>query len=381
MTSDRDPKGPPAPLSGLLAELDKCSRCGECRVVCPVFERMRREKFAAKGKVALLKAAAKGDIGLSDSFYEALGNCLLCMACVDNCSCGVRTDAIVTAGRAAFVQARGLKAAQRLVRRGLLAGPGLRRVASGAQKLLFSRLPGRSGLRARFPLPLLREGQMAPKLAATPFRDRLGDRLGKAGPSGPAQADAPGDTVIYFTGCMADHAYTGIAQAVVDVLEALDVRVVAPRGQSCCGAAMLNMGDRATALEQARDNAAVLATALKLHPGARIVTACSTCGLALKRHHPELLAGDGLEDAARAVAVAAMDIAEYLADVVGPERLAPGASPPPSPSGPPTTTPATWSGARGCASSPRSCCAWPAGTDSRTWPRPTAAAAWPGPIS
>ncbi len=300
------------PLASLLAELDKCVRCGQCRVVCPVFAELRREKFTSRGKVSLVRAAAQGDIGLSDGFYETLDNCLLCMACVANCSTGVRTDAIVLAGRAAFVEKRGLTTAQRLVRRGLLAGPGIKGAASRLQTLFFGRLPDRSGMRARFPLPLLRADQVMPRLAATPFRDRPR----QTGPDN-------GETVIFFTGCMANYAYTGVAEAVVAVLEALGVRVVVPRDQSCCGAAMLNMGDRATATAQARANAAVLGKALERHRGARIVVPCPTCGLALKRHHPDLLATeDTLAHAARSVAHATMDISEYLADVIGPERLA-----------------------------------------------------------
>ena len=73
-------------------------------------------------------------MGLSDGFYETLGNCLLCMACVERCTNGVRTDALVTAGRAAFVQARGLDAAKRLVHKALLAGPTARRAAAGVQR-------------------------------------------------------------------------------------------------------------------------------------------------------------------------------------------------------------------------------------------------------
>lgn len=303
-------------LSALKDELDKCTRCGECRVACPVFDVLRREKFASKGKVALVRAAANGELELSDSFYEALSQCLLCMACVDRCSSNVRTDLIVTAARAAFVERRGLSAAQRLVRKGLLSGPMVKRAASAAQRLLFSQLPERSGLRARFPLPWLRPGQVVPRLAAVPFRDTFRGRPRKPGPKGASE------TVILFTGCMANHAYTGVAQATVDVLEAVGVRVVVPEEQACCGAAMLNMGDRDTALAQARVNATALGAALEAHPRARIVTPCSTCTMALTRHHPELLADEALAETALAVAAASMDVSAYLADVVGPERLA-----------------------------------------------------------
>ena len=309
MTARAEPGGPFAPL---LAELDKCARCGECRVVCPVFAQMRREKFTAKGKVALIRAAAHGDIGFSDGFYESLGNCLLCMACVERCSTGVRTDALVTAARAAFVEHRGLKAAQRIVRRGLLAGPGTKRAASRLQRLLFARLPERSGMRARFPLPLLRADQVVPELTARPFRDRPR----RPGPQ------APTETAIFFTGCMANHAYTSVAEAVVDVLEALGVRVIVPPDQTCCGAAMFINGDRATARDLARTNAEALGAALAAHPGARIVVPCSTCGLTLTRHHLELLADEeSMAARARTVAGATMDISQYLVDVIGSGRI------------------------------------------------------------
>lgn len=299
------PQNPANNFLHLKEELEKCLRCGECRSVCPVFDATRNEKFAARGKIALLMAAADGDIGLSDSFSKGLSNCLLCMACVANCSNNVPTDKLVVQGRTIFAFEHGLPILQRIIY-GSLAGAGAGapafKAAHTMQKILFKKLPNTSGMRRRFPLPLVDAGQHLPELAETPFRD--------ANPPSPPGANTK-NHVLFFTGCMSNYAYTNISEAVLKVLKALGKEVVIPE-QHCCGAPMYLSGDVQKAQELAHINTALLSQ----FSDSIIVVACPTCGMMLKKHLPELVSKKYLLKA-ESIAPRTMDISEFLIHSVG----------------------------------------------------------------
>ncbi|HSR13868.1 MAG TPA: (Fe-S)-binding protein, partial [Thermodesulfobacteriota bacterium] len=73
----------------LLQEAEKCSRCGVCAGVCPVFREMQRETYSSRGKTELAKALATGDVPYSDYTEDIFSKCLLCLTCKGACAAGV----------------------------------------------------------------------------------------------------------------------------------------------------------------------------------------------------------------------------------------------------------------------------------------------------
>ncbi|MBN2100703.1 (Fe-S)-binding protein [Candidatus Dojkabacteria bacterium] len=72
--------------------LRKCSNCGFCRSVCPVFKALRREGYSARGRAFMLK---NGKIDKDQIFC-----CTGCRACEIACPNGVKLyDAILKARR------------------------------------------------------------------------------------------------------------------------------------------------------------------------------------------------------------------------------------------------------------------------------------------
>lgn len=53
----------------------RCSSCGFCRAVCPVFGLTKRPAFNARGKMLVLKEVLDGTIELSDELIETLFQC------------------------------------------------------------------------------------------------------------------------------------------------------------------------------------------------------------------------------------------------------------------------------------------------------------------
>lgn len=109
--------------------------------------------------------------------------------------------------------------------------------------------------------------------------------------------------IAYFAGCTANYVDPEIGKATIEVLRRNDVWPVFP-DQECCSIGRLSYGDRRTFLRKARANVSSLVAA-----GCAVVTACTSCALALKQEYPRLLR---TEEAER-VAQDTYDVMEYLA--------------------------------------------------------------------
>ena len=60
----------------------KCSRCGYCQAVCPVYGATLRPAFNARGKMLLLKEIMDNKIELNDELIDTLFQCTTCAACL-----------------------------------------------------------------------------------------------------------------------------------------------------------------------------------------------------------------------------------------------------------------------------------------------------------
>lgn len=95
--------------------------------------------------------------------------------------------------------------------------------------------------------------------------------------------------VLYYTGCYASYNEPEVIQATVNILEACDYQVeIAP--VACCGTPIVSNGlwDEATKL--AEKNTDIF---LKyIDQGHKIVTTCSSCGIALKDEYSQIIPGE-----------------------------------------------------------------------------------------
>ena len=72
----------------------KCSRCGLCQGVCPVYEEIKNEKATARGKLMQIWGLKKGDLKLNSKILKNLDLCLNCDKCKLNCPSGVDTTGV-----------------------------------------------------------------------------------------------------------------------------------------------------------------------------------------------------------------------------------------------------------------------------------------------
>ncbi|MBI3946569.1 MAG: (Fe-S)-binding protein [Armatimonadetes bacterium] len=296
-------------------ELTNCTRCGFCLPACPTYRHLARETHSPRGRIALLKAAADGQINLVPDVVPPLDLCLGCRACEPVCPAGVHYGRILEAGRAEVfrrarsgrpVRHRATHWLQRLVFERVIPNGRLLRFLGGLLWLYewtgLRRLARAAGLLRLLPLRL-GEFEVALEDLAPPT-----ERL-PPGAVYPAAGERRG-RVAFLTGCVADALLHRTNRRTVQVLCAAGFEVAIPEGQTCCGALHAHAGDLATARALAKRNiAAFEASGAEWH-----VSNAGGCGAAL-REYPHLLRDDPeWEPRARAFAARARDVCELLAE-------------------------------------------------------------------
>ena len=114
---------------------------------------------------------------------------------------------------------------------------------------------------------------------------------------------------IYFFGtCLIDLLYPNAGLSAMRLIRDAGVRVIYPKNQTCCGQPAFNSGYRVEALKVAR---ALMQCFPRDLP---IVVPSGSCGGMIRKHWPELFAGQPDEAQARAIAGRTYELTEFLVD-------------------------------------------------------------------
>lgn len=269
----------------IIYQINRCSKCGSCREVCPVFRQLGSEPWVARARVQLAGAVRAGQLNLSRRLKQIMDTCLLCRACVERCPNGVRVDKLVLWARSKALEHTRRPPARIVFLRSALTSPRRLQLLGKAAALCQ-----RAGLVKRL------RGQILPRVPVQPF-----PRLFT-----PGEIKNPRCRVLYFAGCLTRYVYQQTGQAVLKVLERSGVQVILS-APDCCGMPALAAGDLSTARELARHHV----TAWQKAPADFIVTDCASCGEMLKTYG-RLLAQDETRQTAAEIAGRVMDISAFL---------------------------------------------------------------------
>ena len=72
-------------LQDFKNEINKCSKCGLCQSVCPVYKETCNDCAVSRGKFVMLDGVLKGDLKLNKNINKYLDLCLKCGKCKDFC--------------------------------------------------------------------------------------------------------------------------------------------------------------------------------------------------------------------------------------------------------------------------------------------------------
>ncbi|MEI2776456.1 MAG: (Fe-S)-binding protein [Tetrasphaera sp.] len=253
-------------------KLDQCIHCGLCLSACPTYAVNQLEMDSPRGRIALMRGAADGRIGLEGAFQAHIDLCLGCRACETACPSGVQYGAAARnrqgcAGRGTTncsTQRRG-DAEIRRDNGANRPSPLAPRISSALQRFgLRALMPSRDRLRwlARGLWLYQRLGLSAVADARCQAARRPDARWKGMAP--PIRLDYPDYSrpasayrqrrgkVAFFTGCVQDAFLANVNRATIRVLQHNGYEVHFPSGQTCCDAAALHSGDLAFTRDLAR---------------------------------------------------------------------------------------------------------------------------------
>ena len=72
-------------LEGFKEEINKCSKCGLCQSVCPIYKLTGNDCAVSRGKFVMLDGVLKGDLKLNRNINKYLDLCLKCDKCSNFC--------------------------------------------------------------------------------------------------------------------------------------------------------------------------------------------------------------------------------------------------------------------------------------------------------
>jgi glycolate oxidase iron-sulfur subunit len=313
--SPEAPKNRQSPLASLdYSVLQQCMHCGLCLPSCPTYAETGKERNSPRGRIALMRAVADGELETTRAFADEMSYCLGCLACTSACPANVNYGTLLETARA-HVEESGITSTptRNLLRaatlRGLFTRPRLLRLAgrllglyqaSGVQAMIrASRLTG------LLPRRLRELEALTPKIQRQ-FSDALIAEVEK-----PSAVVNPTRRVAVLTGCVQDLVFSDVNRATVDVLLANNCEVTTPRAQGCCGSLHAHNGDLETARELARRQL----DAIDPHAFDAVISNAAGCGSHLK-HYDRLLADDPTyADRAAEWSRKVKDVTEWLVEI------------------------------------------------------------------
>jgi len=292
-----------------------------CLPTCPTYDATKRERNSPRGRIALMRAIADGDLEITSSFADEMSYCLGCLACQTACPAGVDYTELFETARSDIERSGINDAPARTLWRRLTLGFLFRNPRALRAVGLLTRVYQRSGIEAAvrtfgltmfLPVALRRLEPQTPRMAGA-FSNGLIAPV--ESPRGEARY-----RVALLTGCIQDLVFSNINRDTADVLLANGCTVETPSLQPCCGSLHAHNGELDLAREQAR-------RMIDCFPPDRydaIVTNAGGCGSHLRRYGHLLESDPRYRDAARAWDARLKDVHDWLMEI---GCRAPSASP------------------------------------------------------
>lgn len=302
--------------NGLLAkfnmdEIMNCMHCGFCLPACPTYRETGMEYASPRGRIALMKGVAKGQLSLDEEFEKNMYLCLGCRACETACPAGVPYGSLVETAREVVEESKKKKEKPSVIRTivfdQLFTKPKRMKLLGtalwAAQATGMQKLADQTGLIHILPKPMA-EMQKAVKTVASPWERK------KRRPMLKAEKETRYN-VGFFTGCIQDVMFFETNQATARLLQKAGCDVVFVENQSCCGALHAHSGEKDGAKELAKRNI----EAFERVNVDFIVNNAGGCGAALKEYHHWFHDDPAWKERAMAFVAKMRDANELLAEL------------------------------------------------------------------
>ena len=222
---------------------DDCVKCGKCKPVCTIFNINQDEATSPRGFIDLLGAYKRDELELDENAKNIFESCFLCTNCVEVCPNDLPTDMIIEQVRSDIAKKFGIAWYKRLfffLLRHRKTMDFLSKLGWVFQTCALKIDEKKQSAIPRFSLPIVKKGR------ALPFADSR-SFLNKYPANIPAVNKKIEETkknkVAIFIGCMSNYTYTNTGDSLVKILKKLELDIMIPKKQLCCGAPAYFTGD------------------------------------------------------------------------------------------------------------------------------------------
>lgn len=291
--------------------LQQCIHCGMCLATCPTYDLTKMERSSPRGRIAMIKSVARGEMEVSEAFADEMNFCLDCQACETACPAGVKYGRMVETARvvvdeAGFGNSRLSLIIKRFALRRLVASRNGLKIVSRLlwiyQKIGLQKFVRSTGILKIFSKNLAEIETLSPTIA-----DEFSDKQIK-------EIEMPDGEVKYKTafhfGCLMNTMFAEINIDTIEVLKECGCKIITPKDQVCCGSLSGHNGDMEFALKQARKNI----DAFDKHDYDFLISNSAGCG-AFMKDYAHLLENDPeYADKAKKFSSKIKDITEFFAE-------------------------------------------------------------------
>jgi Fe-S oxidoreductase len=254
----------------MISQTDKCTNCGNCRIVCPAFKIMGEEIYSTRGRINLIKGYLNNELQPTKELKNKIFVCLNCRQCLNFCPADVEYYDLIKNAKSRLNTSNKIFHIRRSILEGLFS------YKHGVSDLYFMLL-GKSrniifkkGILNHFGRLIFRFSGLNPavKIPEIPlnnfFKMKIRHEL----------KNDRGIRIALFTGCGGKYLYPGTADNFVNILRSNGFETLIPKGQVCCGnplsyKGLLKISDRNTAVNSSLFNSLIgVEFAVSLCPGA-----------------------------------------------------------------------------------------------------------------
>ena len=218
------------------AIVDDCVKCGKCKPVCTIFNINQDETTSPRGFIDLLGAYENDELELDENAKNIFESCFLCTNCVEACPNDLPTDMVIEQVRSDIAKKYGIAWYKRLFfyllrhrkTMDLLSSLGwmFQTCALKLDKKKQSGLP-------RFSLPIVKKDRALPFADMRSFLRKYPENIFAKHKK---IEENKKNKVAIFIGCMSNYTYTNTGDSLVKILKKLELDIMIPKKQLCCGA-------------------------------------------------------------------------------------------------------------------------------------------------
>ena len=223
---------------------DECIKCGKCKPVCTIFDIAKDETKSPRGFLDLLGSYQNGELELDLNAKEIFESCFLCTNCVEICPIDIPTDMVIEQIRGDIAKKYGITWYKKLfffLLRHRKIMDFMARLGYVFQTCGLKINKENQSAIPRFSLPIIKKDRALPFAHKESFLNKHPQVIQNSMNKVPKNNIK--NKVAIFIGCMGNYSYVNTGDSLLNILKTLEIDVIIPKKQLCCGAPAYFTGD------------------------------------------------------------------------------------------------------------------------------------------